>query len=290
VGDVLRLVSAAAAIKALPKDLTPDLQSAAKEGGGQTRPEFSGCHVGVDAVVQQGCVIGDPAGSRTVFLLGDSHAAMWVTAFDSMGKSLHWKVIAFTKSQCPALSVSISRNAVAGEQKASRPYPECGRWLDDVILRIGATSPDLVVLASASCEGCPSDADGRPLTNAAWAAGLQKTLGRITSSNTRKVVLGEIPHLAVALDCLATHEDNVQACSKPVRTAVGQTLHDVERAAATQAGAEYIDVFPWFCSSVCTAVIGNMVVYTNDQHLASAYASYLSGALGAVLQPIMDRR
>ena len=62
---------------------------------------------------------------------------------------------------------------------------------------------------------------------------------------------------------------------------------DTDRAVAKQAGVQYIDVFPWFCSAVCTAVIGNMVVYGWDWHITATYATYLSGALQAALQPAM---
>ena len=89
------------------------------------------------------------------------------------------------------------------------------------------------------------------------------------------------------VECLAAHEDDVQACSSPRATMLPYLYADTDRAVAKQAGVQYIDVFPWFCSSGCTAVIGNMVVYGHSNHITAPYAAYLSGALQAALQPAM---
>jgi hypothetical protein len=89
------------------------------------------------------------------------------------------------------------------------------------------------------------------------------------------------------VECLAAHEEDVQACSWRRATMLLYLYGDTDRAVAKQAGVQYIDVFPWLCSSVCTAVIGNMVVYGLSNHITATYATYLSGALQAALQPAM---
>jgi hypothetical protein len=116
----------------------------------------------------------------------------------------------------------------------------------------------------------------------------------ITSPKTTKVILGPTPQLGnvpsptmSTVECLAAHEDDVQACSSRRATMLPYLYADTDRAVAKQAGVQYIDVFPWFCSSVCTPVIGNMVVYGLRNHLTATYATYLSGALQAALQPAM---
>jgi hypothetical protein len=91
-----------------------------------------------------------------------------------------------------------------------------------------------------------------------------------------------------AVECLAAHEEDVQACSSPRATMLPYLYADTDRAVPKQAGVQYIDVFPWFCSAVCTSVVGNMVVYGLRNHVTATYATYLSGALQAALQPAMD--
>ncbi len=284
--DVLKLVAAAPEIKTLPDDLTPDLYHATVNFGWMT-PGTLSCLADFPEVTSPGCVLGDPGGSRTVVLLGDSHAAMWLDGFDSVGKDLHWRVLVLAKTGCPAAAISFSRD-LAGTPRLIAAYPECGPWLDSAISRINETSPEVVILAS--CNGCEYmvDARGDVVARSAWADGLQRTLDRITPDGTRKVVLGDIPRWSGALDCLAMNADNVQACSKQVRPALDVTYNDVEQDVATRVGVPYIDVTAWFCSSVCTAVVGNMVVYSNDYHVTATYATYLSGALQEALQPILD--
>jgi hypothetical protein len=65
--------------------------------------------------------------------------------------------------------------------------------------------------------------------------------------------------------------------------------NDADREAARKTGSYYIDVLPWFCTSICPAVIGNMVVYGAHDHITNQYAAYLTNALQDALQPIMAR-
>jgi hypothetical protein len=53
--------------------------------------------------------------------------------------------------------------------------------------------------------------------------------------------------------------------------------------ATQQNGASYIDVMPWFCSTVCTDVVGNMAVYSGGGHISATYATFLSGVLRSAL-------
>ena len=46
-------------------------------------------------------------------------------------------------------------------------------------------------------------------------------------------------------------------------------------------------MIPWTCSAVCTAVIGNMIVYYSGGHLTTTYVSYLTGVLGTSLKTLM---
>jgi hypothetical protein len=286
--QVLRLVAAAARITTLPKDLTPTLKDAARDGGELLASTQKGCvQLASEQVVSvPACVWGDHAGSHTLVLLGDSHARMWLPAFDAIGQRLHWKVVLLAKSNCPPPYTDFynwpTRSA----------YPACDRWHSYTIGRINHTNPDLVVMSGSDEHAV--NGQKKPVTRAVWAAALLKTLHMITSPKTTKVILGPTPepgHYPTStmspVECLAAHEDDVQACSSRRATMLPYLYADTDRAVAKQAGVQYIDVFPWFCSAVCTAVIGNMVVYGWDWHITATYATYLSGALQAALQPAM---
>ncbi len=61
------------------------------------------------------------------------------------------------------------------------------------------------------------------------------------------------------------------------------SLNNAEQMAATEEGARYVNVTPWFCSSTCTAVIGKYEVYWDDYHITAAYALFLAGVLAKSL-------
>jgi len=88
-------------------------------------------------------------------------------------------------------------------------------------------------------------------------------------------------------DCLAQHTHDVRVCSTPVAAAKVAEHADVERQVATATGAHYLDVTPWLCSSVCTAIIGNMDVYLNQDHITATYATYLTNAVEAAVVPLL---
>ena len=133
------------------------------------------------------------------------------------------------------------------------------------------------------------DADGEPISREAWASGLRNTLARIESPDTRLVILGDNPRWRGALDCLARNANDVQACSKTLAEATRDTFNDVERQVADEARIGFIDVTPWFCGDVCSPIVGNMIVYTNDYHITASYARSLTGALEALLRPLIER-
>ncbi len=287
IAEVLELVAAAPTIAALPSDLAPNLKDAAWDFGWITE-WADGCLLDPEEMeTQHPCVFGDPGGARTVVLLGDSHAGQWLEALDDIGKRQQWRVVLIGKAGCPAAAVSFRTAYRSGSQKLVGPGPDCASWLDDGIARINEMEPELVVLAS--CNGCEYmvDESGELLERAFWATGLRETLSRISTPN--RVILGDIPRWRGPLDCLALHTNNVQACSKPVGPVTEATYNDAERGVAEEAGVPFIDVTPWFCDSVCSPVIGNMVVYTNEYHVTSTYARYLGNALEAVLVPLFEQ-
>jgi SGNH domain (fused to AT3 domains) len=208
-------------------------------------------------------------------------------AFDAIGKRLHWKVVLLAKSSCPAPYTDFYNWG------AHSAYPACDRWHSYAIARINHTNPDLVVMSGE--DFLPRNGQKKPVTRAVWAAALLKTLRMITAPKTTKVILGPTSQLGKLpsptmspVESLAAHEEDVQACSSRRETMLPYLYADTNRAVAKQAGVRYIDVFPWFCSSVCPAVIANMVVYGLRNHLTATYATYLSGALQAALQPAMS--
>jgi hypothetical protein len=281
--QVLKAVAAAPGITTVPSNLTPPLQDA----GGDNNDALigsKGCLSNSPETVEMpACVFGDPKGKHTLVLYGDSHASMWLAAFDAIGQRIHWKVILLAKLGCAAPYMSfwdVFRQVF--------PYKECDEWHPYAIARINQAKADVVVLASEFLTPDSKHANQVLPTTTRWTAGLERTLRLIATPGTRKVILGDIPYLAQpAADCLAANTSNVQACSTPASTAVKTDHMKAEQTAAAATKSRYISVVPWFCSATCTPIVGNMIVYFDQYHASRTYTLYLSGALQAALKPVL---
>ncbi len=228
-------------------------------------------------------MFGDSKGSKTLVLLGDSHAGMWFPAFDAMAKRAHWKLVVLMKAVCPAVDLSF------WNWPMNRPYTACDEWHLYVSNRINKMDPAVVVFTS-WWHGDGILPNGQPPTLAQWQLGVQGAISSITSPGTKKVLLGDIAYLAQSgPDCLTTHEMNVQACSTAASQAALADHEQTLRAAARATGATYVSPIPWLCTATCTAVIGKYEVYADSSEITNAYAAYLQGAIAEALRSVMDK-
>jgi hypothetical protein len=268
--QVLAAVKAATGIKKVPADLAIPVSRATDDG-----PEagWDGCLVEETATkVKDGCVYGDPNGTKTAVLYGDSHAGMWESAFDVAGKRTHTKIVLLAKPACavPDLNYWL--------ETTQRKNTECNTWQDWATDKIVSLKADTVVLTSLFTG--PRDFAKKDITEAQWAKGLTTTITKVKKSGAKVVVLGDMPYLKQsAPECLAAHASDVTACARKADEAVFAEHGANDKRTAKAAGATYVDTVPWFCSDVCSPIIGNMVVYQNQYHITAAYSRYLSGVV-----------
>ena len=263
---VLRGVGAAAHITSLPDPIRPSPTAAASDFGGNY--ENPSCSADLQQAKENLCVLGDPHGSDLMVVYGDSHALMWLPAFSGVAKATHRRLIVLGKSDCPAALISDVPNP-PGIGTPGAPYAACAAWHRWAVTVIRRLHPDLLVISTQDLGW----------TDAAFHAGLTNLYSAVIPSSRRVIYLGNIPLLPQAgPTCLGQHPDNVQACSAPANV-TRSPLTQLDRAVTAAAGAEYVDPFPWFCSSICTAVIGHYDVYLDRYHVTAAYGAYLQNAL-----------
>lgn len=257
----------------MPADLTPGLSWASTDWGGP----YGRCWPGVGVSTVPSCVYGDLQGTHTLVLYGDSHAAMWLYAIAYVAKAAHWKVVALTKGDCPANLLPYENpsdwGAVGGE------YAVCDQWHRFAMAQIKRLHPDLVVIS----QDVRSKPDGKAYSSAQWKAALGNTMKQLDVPAKKIVVLGDIPVLPRSgPQCLSQHPSDVQLCSGPLDHNSQEYIR-AEQAAATKAGARYIDVIPWFCSTTCTAIISRYEVYFDQFHITAKYSYFLEGVLAGSL-------
>ena len=83
--------------------------------------------------------------------------------------------------------------------------------------------------------------------------------------------------------CLSGHLDDATACAPARPVAVDDGGINAERAATTAAGGQYADLTDLFCTADrCPTVVGNTLVFRDDNHVTTEYAQLLTPVLGAL--------
>ncbi|MEO8247670.1 MAG: acyltransferase family protein [Chloroflexota bacterium] len=262
----------------VPADLRPSL---AEAHGDFTLAGVQGCFVLVEGTSSPACIYGDPQGSRTAVLFGDSHALSWFPAVDRIATANGWRLINLTKTACGAADV------VQWLSSLRRTYAECSQWRTDSFARIARERPALVILTSS--RGLAIVEGDRVLHGAEavapWQAGLERTISRIASPDTKVTVIGDTPRSAFDLPvCLSKHRDSIVACATPYTDAVAPDWVAAGAAAAAAGDATFIDPTAWICPSrPCPPVVGNFLVFRDLQHLATPFSAALAEYLGPAL-------
>ncbi len=270
---VLAAVAASAHIKELPSNLNPPLRKMVADPGkylGHPHGKHSrGCSPSLSQTRVPTCTFGDPKASRTMVLLGDSHAGMWFQALDGIAIREHWKLMVLFKDGCPASLVPVS------DFRGSR-VTACDRWHQFVIDRIQAVKPEALVLSQQERYLAPGAVK---YTTQQWQRSVEDTLRTLSTPKTRKlVVIGNLAaDTANGPPCLARHTDNIQACATPPDPGF-LAFNEAEKQAAKNAGATYVDPIPWFCTRTCSPVIGNDDIYWIN-HVTVGYSLFLEGVL-----------
>jgi hypothetical protein len=109
-------------------------------------------------------------------------------------------------------------------------------------------------------------------------------VAQLRSTGSAVLVLGAIPdpHSTVPT-CLSAHLADAGACSPARSVAVNDAGIAAEKAATTAAGGRFADLTPLFCTAArCPVIVGNDLVYRDDNHVTIAYAQALAPVIGAL--------
>jgi peptidoglycan/LPS O-acetylase OafA/YrhL len=271
--QVQAAVRGSAGLQAVPSNLTPPLSRAAWD---TAQPFHDGCDQGFTTATQPPCVFGDPAGSTTVALVGDSHAAAWYPAVEPPAEQRQDRLDVLAKATCPFLLDLPENSPYLG-----RRFTECEQWRTAVLARLQADHPALVVLAMSRRYGADF---GFTSYDPSWLAALGRTVSALRSLGAAVLVLGPVPdpHGWVPT-CLSAHLDAASACAPARSAGVDEPGVAAEAVAVEQAGGRYADLTDLFCApTVCPVVVGNTLVYRDDNHVTVEYATVLAPVIDAL--------
>ena len=248
----------------VPENLEPSLEDAADDN-----PTIydDDCHRTQASTDAGGCRIGENSEAPLVFLFGDSHAASWYPALARLAEEGTIRLDTNTKSSCPSVDVPLLSDGVE--------YDECAQWREGVVERIQEEEPALVLLANHGTEEWEMIDGEDPASQ--WQAGLESTIGEIDGAS-RVAVLADVPlQGSDPAECLSNNLENASDCDATVQEALSPEVIDTEKAAVESTDAEYLDLTPYFCNATtCPTIIGNELVYRDEQHLTATFSTRLS--------------
>ncbi|MFV8167545.1 acyltransferase family protein [Mycobacterium sp. 134] len=257
-------VAASADLGAVPSNLSPPL-------GNITKPEafVNGCVLSWMAVAVPDCTSGDINSATKVALIGDSHAGMWQPALETAAQQSHWRLDTFAKVTCPPMKLPILSPYLG------REFTECKQWRADVLTRVAKERPALIVLDMVRRYGADF---GFVSYDQAWLDGLTRLVSQLRGTGARVLVLGPVPdpHTTVPT-CLSAHMDDASACAPDRAIAVNDKGIAAETAAVQAGGGQYARLDQYFCTDQrCPVIIGNTLVFRDDNHITAEYAQLLS--------------
>jgi hypothetical protein len=109
-------------------------------------------------------------------------------------------------------------------------------------------------------------------------------VAELRSTGAAVVVLGSDadPQSSVPT-CLSAHLDDATACAPARPVAVNSGGIAAEQTATAAGGGRYADLTDLFCTpDRCPVIVGNTLVFRDDNHVTTEYAQLLAPVIGAL--------
>lgn len=267
-------LEAAARAEAVPSNLRPSLPDARLS---VSEIYGNGCHVPIPGVEPVVCEYGDVDGDIVAVIIGDSHAGHWLPALDLLADRSGILLLPLTKSGCSVADVPLFSPML------DREYTECAEWRGRMLALVADIRPDIVITSQASSYTLAD------LPEDQWADALQTgyaaTLDRLSEHAGELIVLGDTPYAARDIpNCLWENLRNVTACVRSRTDSFSRRLTVVELAAASEAGARYVQADDLFCGpTMCPVIVGDILVYRDVTHITTTFMTWVAPALGELL-------
>ncbi|MGV9714003.1 acyltransferase family protein [Gordonia sp. NPDC003424] len=211
-------------------------------------------------------VYGDTTATRTIALVGGSHAEYWITALDDIGKRHGFRVTTYLKVGC---ALTTSHVFTWFGQK----YYQCNDWSRRVMDRLAVDKPEVVFTNSTRpVEQGPGDYVPQDYKD---------IFDQFRDRGQRVVAVRDNPWAHGKLkppECLAEGK-KPQVCGVPRAQALAPTDPAAD-IAADYPNMSFLDYSDGMCTATyCPAVVGNILLWHDYHHLTATFVRSLIPAL-----------
>jgi peptidoglycan/LPS O-acetylase OafA/YrhL len=225
------------------------------------------------------CEFGVPAAeaTRTVALIGDSHASHWRAPLDGVARERGWHGLSITRTSCPYST-------------ATKLTPEptrsiCARWVNALpgFLR---RHPEIDTLFAAGITGGKVSVPAGRTKREAKVNGYRNAWRQLPPTIKHVVVIRDTPKMPPAtVDCIERSRHDRRGAGVACAVPRGASLQPDPQVIAARAGhsprLQVVDLTRVLCSTrVCFPVIGGALVYKDRHHFTLVFAETLAGPLG----------
>ncbi|MBB4682760.1 acyltransferase family protein [Amycolatopsis jiangsuensis] len=196
---------------------------------------------------------------KRVVLVGDSHIQQYIAAYLPLVQSAGWEVTSMLKGACP---FSVTADLMPGNQG-------CIDWNKAAADEIVARHPDAVVtLASVNTHAGITETTPKGFVDQ-WSA--------MDRAGIPVVALRDNPRFGFNMAaCVAQRSPEDPSCTPARASALPGTpsytaVRDVPR------NVSFLDFSDYFCEkTTCPAVVGNVLVYMDDNHVTATFQTTLA--------------
>ncbi len=256
------------------------------------RQHTYGCNVAHDDVALHTCMLGDPHGTKTIALFGDSHGAMLAAGLDELGRIRHWRILQLTKEGCFLAEVTIQHVFYQGS-----PYLQCNSWRLNALAYLRAHPVDIVI-STRTGQSIERIFQGDAVLKGAAAReeyrrGFQAALTDLRGAAREILVFEDPPRAFQSMkDCVAAHPMPRNACdfSRAVGIHSDRELLGVE-AAINDERLYFSDITDDICPKPrCPARMADgRLRYWDSNHFTDQYSFTLARIFGAAIDRATPR-
>ena len=206
-----------------------------------------GCHAGYGDITSAKCIYGDLSSSKTIVLLGDSHAAQWFEPLNAIATRDGYKLISLTKSACAAFELPRVSKGLYNKE-------ECASWQENSIKRIKELAPEFVIISTFSRYYLDEKNNQK---ESLYVSGQKDLYNKLKDYSGKLIYLTDTPKPVKDVPkCLS--KNPLKSCD------------DVDRSSnKVYEGYTTIDPYVWFCKGGCKIIKDDYVVYRDASHISN---------------------
>ncbi|NUP74975.1 MAG: acyltransferase, partial [Sinomonas sp.] len=200
--------------------------------------------------------------SKTIVVVGDSHAEQWMSALEPVAEEHGWRVVSLLLGGC-IYSPSVATSNAA-----------CNQFNASVSAYLAANAPSAVFMVGTVAVPSSSAETLTP--------GLEQIVAQLKAKGTQTIAIRDNPRFTFNMaDCVVRYGASSSQCSPALSSVLAPENPLTAFAAQHVDGFAQIDMTDLLCpDGVCSGVIGNTYVYLDNNHVTKTYAESMASMLG----------